>query len=420
MELSTQSVAGPRVILDVVAGPYAGTRFEYAGHDTLLVGRGADTNLQLIDDAQLSRHHLILEFNPPRVYLRDLGSSNGTRVNGRMVQESFLKDGDEIACGETRMVVSLPGELETISARQRSLHDASTRSGIRASGPTPPPPDELPAVVPGYDVIRELGRGGMGLVYLARQQAGGREFAIKIMLPESAASEFATKLFLREVSVLSKLDHPNIVRYHEMGSALGQFYFVMEYVPSRELAELLSQLPRGRRVSFACEVIAQALDGLAYAHDAGIVHRDFKPSNLLVEMSGSVPRVKVSDFGLAKSFEDAGLSGMTLSGQVRGTLAFMAPEQLTHCRDARPPADIYAAGASLYALLSGRPPLAARSGRDIIRVVLEDEPRRLDQVCPELPAELVKVVHKALEKNPAKRFKDAAAMRRALEPFLSA
>jgi serine/threonine-protein kinase len=137
-------------------------------------------------------------------------------------------------------------------------------------------------------------------------------------------------------------------------------------------------------------------------------------------MSGSVPGVKVSDFGLAKSFQDAGLSGMTLSGQVRGTLAFMAPEQLTHCRDVRPPADIYAAGASLYALLSGRPPLVARSGRDIIRVVLEDEPRRLDQVCPELPPALVKVVHRALEKNPARRFKDAAAMRQALGPFLSA
>jgi serine/threonine-protein kinase len=419
---------GPLVVLEVTAGPHRGLKFEYAQHDTLLVGRGTAANLQLIDDPHFSRHHFLLEFNPPRVYLRDLGSSNGTRVNGKPVTESFLAEGDEIAGGKTRIRVSLPGKAAALTLKAdppptaSRVPSAGGSVGFGLPGATAvftpaPPTEDLPNYIPGYEVFRKLGAGGMGAVYLARHRGDGREYAVKLMLPESAASERAMRLFLREVSVLSKLDHPNVVRYHEMGSALGQFYFVMEYVPSISLREQAADLPPEQRVPFVCTVAAQALDGLTYAHAQGFVHRDFKPANLLVAGDVRTPRVKVSDFGLAKSFQNAGFSGMTMSGHVMGTLAFMAPEQLTHCRDVKPPADLYSVGASTYSLLAGKYPLDVRPGRDPVRTLLEDEPTPLRSVCEAVPVELARVVHRALQKNPADRFPDAAAMRAALRPF---
>lgn len=410
--------AGPSVVLEVTAGPHRGLRFEYDRHDTLLVGRGVAANLQLIDDAHFSRHHFLLEFNPPRVYLRDLASSNGTKVNGKPVTECHLADGDEIGGGTTRIRVTLPkpAVAETVTHAPRAATAGVALSLATIDAPRTPPGADLPTFIPGYEFVRKLGAGGMGAVYLARQNGTGREVAVKLMLPESAASERAMQLFLREVSVLSKLDHPNVVRYLDVGSALGQFYFVMEYIPCGPLADAAASLTPARRVPFVCGVLCRALDGLAYAHARGFVHRDFKPANLLVG-AGDRPVVKVSDFGLAKSFQNAGFSGMTLSGQAMGTLAYMAPEQLTHCRDAKPAADVYAVGATIYALLAGRPPLDVRPGRDPVRVLLEDPPPLLAAACPWVPQALATVVHRALRKAPADRFPDAAAMRAAVAPF---
>jgi eukaryotic-like serine/threonine-protein kinase len=416
--------SGQVVILEVVAGPHRGLCYEYDRHDTLLVGRGAAANLQLIDDPHFSRHHFLLEFNPPRVYLRDLNSSNGTTVNGKAATECLLNDGDEIAGGTTRIRITLkaPIAVEAGSAESEAHAVQQAERFAAETGEFSPNARDsvaaLPNFIPGYEVIRELGAGGMGAVYLARERATGRERAIKLMLPESAASERATKLFLREASVLSRLDHPNIVRYHEMGFELGQFYFVMEYVPSTPLPEIVSRAAPRRRAALVCEIAARVLDALEYAHDCGIVHRDLKPANILMGSAGGKHVVKLSDFGLAKNFQNAGFSGMTMSRQMRGTFAFMAPEQLIRCRDARPPADLYALGATMYYLLAGRHPLTFGAGRDPVLVVLEDEPPPLARVCPGLPRGLEGVVHRALRKDPARRYADAPALRTALEPFL--
>jgi serine/threonine protein kinase len=127
-----------------------------------------------------------------------------------------------------------------------------------------------------------IGEGGMGSVYLTRQSSTGRECALKLVLPESALGPSALTFFLREVSVLSQLVHPRIVRFHEIGQTQGQFYFVMEYIPAVDLRALMDWSSDSERVALACSVIADALEGLGYAHERGIIHRDFKPSNLLV------------------------------------------------------------------------------------------------------------------------------------------
>jgi serine/threonine-protein kinase len=397
-------------VLEITAGPHRGQRLQFDSHQTCVVGRAATVNWQLLDDPWLSRHHFVLEFNPPRCYLRDLGSSSGTQVNGRQVAEAHLQDGDVITGGQTQIRVGIAGPP--------SPHTVSYRPGASAASANEPGEPARLAMPAGYEVIRQLGQGGMGVVYLARRPPSPEPVALKLILPESAVSERALSLFLREISVLCRLTHPRIVRFLEMGTMQGQFFFAMEYVETVDLHEALAHLPERRRIQPLCRLACQVLDGLGYAHAAGFVHRDLKPSNLLIQRQGDALAAKISDFGLAKDFQNAGFSGMTCAGQALGTVAYMAPEQVLDARSARPPADIYSLGATLYSWLTRRPAFDFGGRKDKLAVILEDEPVPLTQVCPWVPAGLAAVVHRALRREPEQRFPDAEAMRQALQPFV--
>ncbi len=410
--------AGLRV--EIVAGPHRGVRMDFYRRATLLVGRGDDTGLQLLDDPYFSRHHFQLEFDPPSCRLRDMGSSNGTQVNGRRVMDCFLHDGDEISGGQTRILfselsrpvttqVDQPTGLPETCSFEPAMTDPRESSGTTNRAPLLQPP--------GFEILRSIGAGAMGSVYLARQRSTGREFALKLILPEAALSPNALTLFLREVSVLSQLDHPRIVRFFEIGETQGQFYFVMEYVPAIDLRSLMDSTSDCQRVALACSVIAVALEGLGYAHDRGIIHRDFKPSNLLVKWEGGLPMVKVADFGLAKSFMSAGFSGITPEARILGTLAYMAPEQALDSRFVRPAADLYSAGATLYDLLAGRPPYQFGLAGNALAIIAQNDPVPLTQLRPDLPPGLTGIVHRALARRPEERFPSAAEMRLALLPF---
>jgi serine/threonine-protein kinase len=412
----------PRAVLRVIAGPHQGVEFEFERHETFLVGRAAGTSLQLIDDPHFSRHHLLLEFNPPRCFLRDLGSSNGTFVNGRKVATCYLNDGDVISGGQTQILYRRVGPAPTeppttVDVRTTADRESGTlaRTTFRAgerSGAVPPP------AVPGYEVIRPLGHGGMGAVFLARELVGGREVAVKVLVPESAVSERATSRFLREISVLCRLDHPRIVRFLDMGMAHGQFYFAMEYVRTVDLAAWLAAMDIDRRIWAACAITCDVLEGLAFAHASSFVHRDIKPANILVTPgAGGAPEAKLADFGLAKNFENAGFSGMTHEGQVMGTVAFMAPEQVLNARFSRPSVDLYSAGASLFHMLTGSYPYDFDTAKDKLRVILEDDAIPLERHIPDAPGALVAAVRRSLAKSPPDRFPSAEAMRAALLPF---
>jgi serine/threonine protein kinase len=257
----------------------------------------------------------------------------------------------------------------------------------------------------------------MGIVYLARVAGTGQPVALKVMVPESSTSERSVQLFLREVSVLSRLDHPRIVRFHETGFGNGQFYFAMEYVDAIEAESFLTGLSVAARIRTACGLVCQVLAGLEYAHGQSFVHRDVKPRNILVSREGKSLGAKLADFGLAKNFENAGFSGITRAGQTVGTLAYMAPEQSVDARLATPGSDIYSTGATLYRFLTGHPPHHFPRGKDPILVILEDEPIGVRDRCPDLPAGLADVVHRAIAREPSDRFAGAAEMRQALLPF---
>jgi serine/threonine-protein kinase len=285
----------------------------------------------------------------------------------------------------------------------------------------------------GFEPDRELGRGGMGAVFLLRPRGGGEPLALKVMLPRPGLEAGAAALFRRELNNSVALGHPNVVRFHGAGSRGPCLFLLMEYCPDGSLAGWVQgRLPVRPAVRLTC----QLLDGLAYSHRApvsatladgsvrpavGLVHRDIKPSNLLLAREGGGVRLKISDYGLAKAFELAGLSGLTGPTQSGGTFAYMSRRQLLYYRDARPEVDVWAAAATLYALLTGKSPrdfpADVRDNTDRARVVRETEPRGLRERDAALPADLAEVVDGALREQSPLRYQSAEELKRDLMPY---
>jgi serine/threonine protein kinase len=264
-------------------------------------------------------------------------------------------------------------------------------------------------VLPGYELGDRLGSGGMGAVFRARHLETGEVGALKVLLPRSALSERARRLFVREGQ--TRLVHPRIVKVHDFQEVgPGVFCMAMELVDGPSAADLLRASPGGLDPDRARRIVAEALEGLAYAHAQGVVHRDVKDANLLVGKTGT----KLGDFGLAKSFQQSGRSGFTRTGEMGGSIPYMAPEQIADFRAAGPPADIFSAGATLYRLLSGATPHDEVPGVDPLVVALLRPIVPLASRKPSLPADLLAVVERALAREPRARFASADEMRAAL------
>lgn len=426
-----------RVTLRVLAGPYHGQEFVFDQHDTFLIGRSENAHLYLPEDRFFSRHHCLLEIAPPRCFLRDLGSTNGTYVNGQRVQESFLKSGDRIQGGQTVLEVDVQVEQRPSEAEAPTLTkpfeitigcaNCGRREIVQGSATNEPMTficeecrEELkrqPQPVPGYQMIKMLGRGGMGCVMLARSEKTGRAVAIKTLLPEVAVADQAVRRFMREIEVAAALDHPNIVRYIESGTQNGAVYLVTEFVEGSDAARLADS--QGGRLPYkqAIDVITQSLDALAYAHGKGYIHRDIKESNILLSGSAPTYTAKLTDFGLAKSFTQSGMSGITMAGDMAGTFAYMPPEQIKDFRNVKPTSDIYAIGMTAYSLLAGDTALDIGPSGDMaatVRAIFEGQIVPLRQRVPEVPERAAEVIERALAKDPAHRWQSAAAMRTAL------
>ncbi len=427
-----------RVTLRVLEGPYTGREFTFEQHDTFLIGRSEDAHLYLPEDKFFSRHHCLLEIAPPRCFLRDLGSTNGTFVNGQRVPEAFLRSGDRIQGGRTVLQVEVQAEQPVVDSSQTptlsrpsivtvECANCGRRDQTEASAANEKMTflceecrEELKRQlqpVPGYEVIKVLGRGGMGCVMLARDEKSGRSVAIKTLLPEVAVTEQSLKRFMREIDVAAALDHPNIVRFIESGTHNGAVYLINEYVEGSDAARLADA--QGGRLPFreAIDIVAQSLDALAYAHAKGYIHRDIKESNILI--TGAAPNLtaKLTDFGLAKSFTQSGMSGITMVGDMAGTFAYMPPEQIRDFRNVRPTSDIYAIGMTAYSLLAGDIALDLGPGTDVagtVRAIFEGQIIPLRQRAPDVPERVAEVIERALAKDPAERWQSAAAMRNAL------
>ncbi len=440
-----------RVSLQVTKGPLAGRNFDFEGHDVFLVGRSPNAHCRLPEnDPYFSRIHFLIEVNPPKLKLMDMGSLNGTHVNGVRVRDPIqLHDGDEIKAGHTHLMVRVvreagvepenfsddamatkadfglqpvpPGGLSALSNPSSSGQivplDGDELSDSSGSGLSNVLPGLMgPPRIPGYEILKPLGHGNMGMVHLARSAKFG-EVAIKTILPNEIENPITVQRFVREAEVLQQFDHPNVVRFYETGAVGPMLYFAMEYVRGTDVAKVLKEKPRFE-LRTAIRLVIQVLDALAHAHSKGMVHRDIKPANvLLAELPDGKRQVKLADFGLARVYRASQLSGVTMHGDLGGTPAYMPPEQITNYREVMPAADQYSSAAMLYHMLTGNyifdlPPMPAG-----LLTIMTKEPIKLRERRPELPVDLEVVIHRALAKKPQERYSDVASFRQALVPF---
>jgi WD40 repeat protein len=264
-----------------------------------------------------------------------------------------------------------------------------------------------------YEIVREIARGGMGVVFEARQVSLNRIVALKMILAGQLANETDVKRFYSEAEAAANLDHPGIVPIFEVGQHEGQHYFSMGYVEGQSLSHRLANGPLPPRE--AAELMVKVAEAIEFAHQRGLIHRDLKPANILLDKKGN-PRV--TDFGLAKRLEtDSGLTG---SGQIMGTPSYMPPEQADGKRgEVGPPSDVYALGATLYATLTGRPPFQAATPMDTILQVIGDEPVPPRRLNPAVDRDLETICLKAMAKEPARRYATAGDLAADLRRFLA-
>jgi serine/threonine protein kinase len=269
----------------------------------------------------------------------------------------------------------------------------------------------IPAIS-GYEILGELGRGGMGVVYRARQVRLNRPCALKMILGGAHASPEMAARFLAEAEAVARLQHPNVVQIHTLGEAAGLPFFELEFLDGGSLDGRLDGTPwSAKRAAGLVESVAR---GVAEAHRQGIVHRDLKPGNVLLAADGTP---KVTDFGLAKSL--AADSGLTRTDTIMGSPSYMAPEQAEgKTRDVGPLADVYALGAILYELLTGGPPFRGTTALEVIDQVKNAEPVPPSRLVPGLPRDVETIALKCLQKEPGKRYESATALAEDLKRFI--
>ena len=345
--------------------------------------------------------------------------SANSRLNELLARWQVLHDQRQPASAEElchdcpELIEALRQKIEVARAMGALFGGASSESTAPESkdvnGPRPRTA-ECP-LIDGYEIVGELGRGGMGVVYLARQSSVGRLVALKMILAFKAGPEEQAR-FRAEVEAVGRLQHPNMVTIHEVGEQAGRAFYSLEYIEGSNLRDQIDAKPQPARQ--AAEMVETLARAMAVVHRHGVIHRDLKPANVLLTADGIA---KITDFGLAKRLDSADL---TATGAILGTPSYMAPEQATgKVKEIGPATDVYALGAILYELLTGRPPFHAENPWDTIVQVGSEEPVPPRRLQPKVPADLETICLKCLNKEPAQRYASALALADDLRHWLA-
>lgn len=296
-----------------------------------------------------------------------------------------------------------------------------------ASSDATDPYDTVDAVVPAepprvgsYRILHPIASGSMGDVFCAFNEATGEKVALKLVrrCDPTRSHEKDRNFFLREMSILSRLNHSRIIRVRDFGSIDGQLFMAMEYVKTIDLRRELVQCPAKQQIRLVCGIGCYILEALDHAHGQSIVHRDIKPANVLVYRNARQDHkigIKLADFGISKDVRQAGLSGITHEGEMRGTIAFMSPEQLRNSRDATTACDLYSTAAVLYFYLTGmHPHQESQLTPTPLSRVIEGEPISISRRRSDLPAGLCEVIDRGLAPADQGRFASASEFHQAL------
>ncbi len=440
--------------------------FDFPEGATFTIGRNNEVDCQIKSSA-LSGCHCEVKDQGKTILIRDLDSLNGTFVNRQKINFTYLQNGDKIQVGPVIFEVQIfersssaqktlqkdtpvtrrkedlcESEDQTLSIdfkatiipvhekdfpsgncekcqRYLSQKDMSSHNGIFrqkqiycmncfcdevADFPT----------IAGYRIVKKIGGGGMGDVYEAVQLSMERPVAFKLMKGLESASEQQVKRFFREARTGGKLSHPNIVGFIDCGEIEGALYIAMEYIYGMDVRFLLD-IKKKIPCPQACYIAYSIAKGLDYASKYNVVHRDIKPENILFDRNNVV---KLTDFGLAKNLEEAGVSGVTKSQTGVGTLYYMSPEQITEARFADQRADIYSLGVTMYEMITGMRPFDANQMMPLVNKIRYENPKSISKIAPQTPTEICRIIAKAMEKDVADRYQVPREMMQDLKPFL--
>ncbi|MFM7408917.1 MAG: protein kinase domain-containing protein [Cuspidothrix sp.] len=440
-----------KIILTITQGKLSGKQYTFASRTTCIVGRNDDCNLQIADavDMTISRYHCLLDINPPDIRVRDLGSLNGTFVNGKKIgqrqrelsakeavklnfPEYNLQNGDEIKLGdilfkiEVEIKLELEKKLDIIPPLQKNKPNCLIiiKNLLELAQKNEP---KLQALS-GYKLIESLGKGGFGEVFLAQHLHTKKLVAIKIMIPAVTINTQGVEMFLKATENIKLLKHDNIVQLFDYGFAEDAFFLIMEYFPGGNVWDLMQKSGWRLPVKTAVYIAVQVLEGLIYGHSLqirpiqldneklnhakGLVHRDLKPNNILITQTNDQLEVKIGDYGLSKAFDLAGLSGQTLTGTKTGTPAFMPRQQVLDFKHELPAIDVWATAACLYNLLTGY--FTRDFTGDPWLSVLQNKPVPILQRNNSIPKKLAHVIDLALQEKPEIHFQTAVQFKQAL------
>ncbi|AFZ38252.1 serine/threonine protein kinase with FHA domain (plasmid) [Stanieria cyanosphaera PCC 7437] len=420
-----------KVTLKLAEGKLNQKQFTFDSRTACIIGRAEDCNIQIPNDkhhSRISRYHCLLDINPPEIRIRDFGSRNGTIVNGECIgkreenqtpeeaaklnlREHDLQDGDRIQLDRTVFVVAIESESKVSPICSPTFHIplvADVPSQIKFNL------DDNLGSLKGYTKIKLLGKGGFGEVYLARKDVTGELVALKLMLPQVAVMPTMKERFLREARNTKLLNHPNLVKLEDYCFTDGIFFFTMEFCDRGSVIDLMKK--RGGKLSTeeATDIILQVLDGLHYAHtEKGIVHRDIKPGNIFLTVEERKLVAKLGDYGLAKAFDLAGLSGLSITGKEMGTPKFMPRQQVLDFKYSQPDVDVWAVAATLYCMLTLECPRNFE-GIEPWFAILTRQPIPIRKRDASIPKPLAELIDLALMDKSELHFKSAIAFKNAL------
>jgi serine/threonine protein kinase len=373
-------------ILQDLVEARTGTRYSLI-NSLVKVGRDLTNDISLPDDSSISRQHAWILLINGIYWVEDLGSTNGTYINGkRLSKRSRLKIGDKLRFGKA--------EFGVIPRAGSNIFEAH-----------------------GFEIMSELGRGGMGVVYQAVDHKNKRMVAIKKLSLEAVEPQkraVRTERFKREATVVAKLSHPNIVTVFDLKLEPEEAFYVMEFIEGVTLRKALVENGKPMSAHQFLPILRQVAEALNYAHRMKVTHRDVKPENIFVQEDGVI---KLADFGIARD-EDLDQGNLTRSGVMLGTLSYVSPEQLNSAKHVDHRADIFSLGALTYEALSGAQPFKGEGIVDTVANIISMEEIPLNELVPEIARGTAQVVQRAMKKDPKERYPSAVEFARDFEASL--